>query len=110
MKAKKSDNEEIEHAMEWIPENMLKEVIEEEKRMRTHGKRAWKPFPTNKDIMRAIVHVTGGVIYRQTLQDLHWEVIERLKQEGFETRFVSSKRVWRLVQYLAEKGRITIMV
>ncbi len=106
----KEDQDTIEEAMEWLPEDMLKEVIEHEKLPKPRKSRKWRPFPTNKDIMRAIVDVTGGVIYGDTLENLHEKVVERLKQEGFEVRYVSARRVWRLVEYLVGKGRITIMV
>ena len=92
-----------------IPRDILNEVLEYEEEVRERrSARSRKPFPSNEDIVEAIMEVSGGVITRSNIDELYEAVLKHLEEKGFETRFVQETRFWRLVTTLVKKRRIKL--
>ena len=98
--------DEIERMLLQAPEDVLKEVEEYEKRelSRYRVSGAKKRFPSNEDVVDAIKAVSGGVITRANIDHLFETVKKYLEDKGFDTRFLTEGRFWRLVTSLAKKG------
>jgi len=103
---------ELEKLMSMVPEDVLKEVEEYERseleRHRRSGSK--RPFPSNEDVAEAIKEVCGGVITRGNIDSLFDAVKEYLEDQGFDTRFLTEGRFWRLVTSLAKKGVIKVRI
>lgn len=98
--------DEIERMLLHAPEDVLKEVEEYEKRelSRYRVSGAKRRFPSNEDVVDAIKAVSGGVITRANIDHLFETVKKYLEDKGFDTRFLTEGRFWRLVTSLAKKG------
>ncbi len=101
---------EFEKLLSMVPEDVLKEVEEYERsemeRHRRSGSK--KPFPSNEDVAEAIKEVCGGVITRGNIDELFEAVKKYLEEKGFDTRFLTEGRFWRLVTSLVKKGIIKV--
>ncbi|RLG85782.1 MAG: hypothetical protein DRO39_04760 [Thermoprotei archaeon] len=102
--------EELLRKLEEVPDEVLEEVLryEEELRRRAAASRSRRPFPSNEDVVEAIMEVSGGVLTRSNIDELYDAVIRRLEEKGFETRFVTESRFWRLVTSLVRKRRLKL--
>ena len=87
--------------LDWVPEDVLKEVLEEEERLKPRRKRVNKRRPTRKDLMEAITVALSDISKPYELPDRVYEVLE---QRGFTTRFTSVKRIWETYEYMVKKG------
>ncbi len=101
---------ELEKLLSMVPEDVLKEVEEYEKSEREKYRRSGskKPFPSNEDVAEAIKEVCGGIITRGNIDTLFEAVKKHLEEQGFETRFLTEGRFWRLVTNLVKKGVIKV--
>lgn len=94
---------------QYVPEELVKEIDEYEKKYR---KQQSKPrgrgvFPSNEDIVNAILKVTGGRITRYNIDNLYDSVVEYLSNQGFDVSVLTPSRVERLVESLVRKGVIS---
>lgn len=89
---------------QYIPEDVVKEINEYEKKHRIAPSRTKARFPSNEDIVDAILNVTGGKLTRYNIENLYDNVVEYLRQEGFDVSAVTPSRVERLVSSLVKKG------
>lgn len=90
-----------------IPEDLLREVVRNTQRSRERrgGK---KPYPSNRDVELAVLEISGGVINRDLVDQLYSEVLELLRERGFEPRHVTERRLWRIVTTMVERKRLRI--
>lgn len=90
---------------EFVPEEFVREVEEYEKKLSERsGSRGRMRFPSNEDIVDAIIKVSGGTLTRYNIEDLYISIIEYLKSQGFNTSALTESRVERLVSSLVKKG------
>jgi rRNA maturation endonuclease Nob1 len=95
---------------EDVPKDVIEEIKEyEEKYLKKEAGKKKAKFPSNKDIAEAILRVTGGIVYADALEELPEKVREVLREDGFDTRFVGTKRIQRLLLSLESNGRIKII-
>lgn len=89
---------------QYIPDDLVKEIDEYEKKYRSPSGRSKGVLPSNEDIVNAIIEVTGGTITRHNINDIYDNVIKYLKSQGFNTSAVTASRVERLVSTLLKRG------
>ncbi|MCC6016572.1 MAG: hypothetical protein LM582_05980 [Desulfurococcaceae archaeon] len=94
----------------YVPEDVLKEIDEYEKRQRVSRSRARTRMPSNEDIVKAILEVTGGKLTRYNVEDLYDNVVEYLRNQGFDTSMLTPSRVERLVSSLIKRGVLANML
>ncbi len=96
--------------MTMVPEELLREIEEFERSEREKHRKSGskKPFPSNEDVVEAIKEVSGGVITRGNIDELFDAVKKHLEDKGFDTRFLTEGRFWRLVTSMAKKGIIKV--
>ena len=94
--------------LDYIPEDGLREVLEEEERLYRRMKRGYRkrPYPSNRDIADAIREVIARHMVEHP-DDFPEAVLEVLEERGFETRHVTIKRIWRMYETLVRKGVIS---
>ncbi len=91
---------------EFVPEDVLEEVLEAEGRERGKGGRGGRArFPSSRDIVEAVIEAAGRAagIHPDDFPDLVYSV---LREKGFDTRFVTVRRIWRVYESLVLRGRI----
>jgi hypothetical protein len=94
----------------YVPEDVLKEIDEYERRQRVSRSRARTRMPSNEDIVKAILEVTGGKLTRYNVEDLYDNVVEYLRNQGFDTSMLTPSRVERLVSSLIKRGVLANML
>ncbi len=101
---------ELEKLLTMVPEELLREIEEFERSEREKHRKSGskKPFPSNEDVVEAIKEVSGGVITRGNIDELFDAVKKHLEDKGFDTRFLTEGRFWRLVTSMAKKGIIKV--
>lgn len=101
---------EFEKLLTMVPEELLREIEEFERSEREKHRKSGskKPFPSNEDVVEAIKEVSGGVITRGNIDELFDAVKKHLEDKGFDTRFLTEGRFWRLVTSMAKKGIIKV--
>ncbi len=94
--------------LDYVPEDGLREVLEEEERLYRRLRRGYrkKPYPSNRDIAEAIREVISRRMVEHP-DDFPDAVIEVLEERGFETRHVTVKRIWRMYEVMVRKGVIS---
>jgi hypothetical protein len=87
---------------EYIPEDVLEEIREYEEEGTVRKK---KPFPSSRDIVEAVKEAAliARGIHPDEFPDL---VLRILEEKGFDTRFVTVKRIWRTYENLVRRGVI----
>ena len=93
--------EEIDYS-EYLPEDLLQEIMEYEEENKRRGKRV---FPSSRDIVEAVKEAAlmARGIHPDEFPDL---VLKILKEQGFDTRYVTVKRIWRVYENLVRRGVI----
>ncbi len=88
---------------DFVPEDVLEEVLSEEKRRRGGKKRA--PFPSSRDIVEAVrdAALSARGVHPDEFPDI---VLSILRERGFDTRHVTVKRIWRVYESLVVRGVI----
>jgi hypothetical protein len=94
----------------YVPEDILKEIDDYERKQRVSRPRAKGRLPSNEDIVKAILEVTAGKLTRYNVEDLYDNVVEYLRNQGFDTSGLTPSRVERLVSSLIRKGILTSML
>ncbi len=87
----------------YIPEDVLREIEKEERKER---KREKVLLPTSRDIVNAVIAASkrAKAIHPD---EFPWLVIQILKSKGFNTKYVTVKRIWRTYESLVRKGIIS---
>jgi len=88
---------------ELIPEDLLEDIRRYEREERSKEK---VKFPSSRDIVEAVKTaslVSKGGIHPDEFPEV---VVNMLREKGFDTRFVSAKRVWKVYENLVERGII----
>ncbi len=87
---------------EYVPEDVLEEIREYEEESTVKKK---KPFPSSRDIVEAVKEAAliARGIHPNEFPDL---VLRILEEKGFDTRFVTIKRIWRTYENLVRRGII----
>ena len=101
---------ELDELLSRVPEEIVREIeeYEREERARHRASGSKRPFPSNEDVVDAIKEVCGGVITRDTAEHLFEAVKRHLEEKGFDTRFLTEGRFWRLVTNLVKKGILKV--
>lgn len=94
----------------YLPEDVVKEINEYEKKYRTSKTKARGKFPSNEDIVNAILEVTSGKLTRYNIEYLYDNVVEYLRNQGFDTSALTPSRIERLISSLIRKGVLTNML
>ncbi len=89
---------------DYIPEDVLKDIEEAEKELRTRQGYRKKPYPSSRDIVEAVIEAIRR--FEGHPDEFPDFVIEILKSKGFETRHVTVKRIWRTYETLVRRGVI----
>ncbi|ABN69659.1 hypothetical protein Smar_0552 [Staphylothermus marinus F1] len=93
--------EEIDYS-EYIPEDLLEEIMEYEKENKRRNK---KIYPSSRDIVETVKE--AAIMARGVHPDEFPDIVLRLlKEKGFDTRYVTVKRIWRVYENLVRKGVI----
>ncbi len=89
---------------QYIPEDLLEEIEEYEKEIRA-GKRKKRNYPSSRDIVLA---VKEAALKARGLHpdDFPRIVLEILEEQGFDTSYVTVKRIWRVYEKLVRSGVI----
>jgi hypothetical protein len=87
---------------EYVPEDVLEEIREYGGRGTAKRK---KPFPSSRDIVEAVKEAAliARGIHPDEFPDLVFRILE---ERGFDTRFVTIKRIWRTYENLVRRGVI----
>ncbi|RUM47333.1 MAG: hypothetical protein DSY37_02790 [Hyperthermus sp.] len=86
--------------MSTTPLDVIREIEEQTPRERSGGRRR-RPYPTGRELAEAIVEVSQA--YNGHPDDFPQAVIEYLEGEGFDTRHVTVKRIWRIYESLVRR-------
>jgi len=84
-----------------IPEDVYEEIMEAMKELKGEKRRRRLRQPSNTDIMNAIRHIVKDPTLKPP--ELYERVIDHLEENGFNTRYINERRVWRLYEYLVRK-------
>jgi len=90
--------------LDYIPEDVLKEVLEEEERVRNkHRKKS--NYPSSRDVVKAIIEATkiAHGVHPDEFPDI---VLDILKNKRFDVRFVTIRRIWSTYESLVRRGVI----
>lgn len=94
----------------YLPEDVMKEINEYERKYRTSKIKTRGRFPSNEDIVNAILEVTSGKLTRYNIEYLYDSVVEYLRNQGFDTSALTPSRIERLISSLIRKGVLTNML
>jgi hypothetical protein len=96
-------DEEIDYSS-YVPEEALEEIreYEEEVKGRRHRK---KNYPTSRDIVETVKEIALTVrgIHPHDFPEI---VLQALRDKGFDTSYVTVKRIWRTYEKLVREGVI----
>jgi len=89
----------------FIPEDVLKDVLEAERKKTSRGKKDKEKYPSSRDIVDAVVKAVSHAhgIHPDNFPDLVYSILE---DQGFSTKFVTVKRIWRTYENLVRRGVI----
>ncbi|HIQ23478.1 MAG TPA: hypothetical protein EYH50_00300 [Pyrodictium delaneyi] len=90
--------------LDYIPEDVLEEVLEAEKTIYPRQRRRMKPYPSSRDVAEAVVEAARSFVGHP--EDFPGYVLEILAEKGFDVRHVTVKRIWRTYENLVRKGVI----
>lgn len=94
-------NGEKELDLDYIPEDVLKEVLEEEARMKEEKKRR-SDYPSSRDIVEAVIEAAKMArgIHPDEFPNI---VLDILRDRGFNVKFVTIKRIWSTYESLVRR-------
>ena len=89
----------------FIPEDVLEDVLMAERESASKGKKSKEKYPSSRDIVDAIVKAVSYAhgIHPDNFPDLVYSILE---DQGFSTKFVTVKRIWRTYENLVRRGVI----
>ncbi len=88
---------------DYVPEDMLEEVLEYEKSVKRGKSRV--RYPSSKDIVEAVKVAAERArgVHPHDFPEIVYRVLE---EWGFSTKFVTIKRIWRTYETLVLRGII----
>ena len=89
----------------FIPEDVLKDVLMAKRERASKGKKDKEKYPSSRDIVDAVVKAVSYAhgIHPDDFPDLVYSILE---DQGFSTKFVTVKRIWRTYENLVRRGVI----
>ncbi len=95
--------EEIDYS-EIVPEDVLEEIKEYEEKT-SGGRKTKKKYPSSRDIVEAVKEAAlkARGLHPDEFPDLVYQILE---EQGFDTRHVTVKRIWRTYEKLVRTGAI----
>lgn len=90
--------------LDYVPEDVLKEVLEAEREILPRRRRRMKPYPSSRDLVEAVVEAVRS--FSGHPDGFPEYVLRILEEKGFETRHVTIKRIWRTYEALVRRGVI----
>lgn len=89
-----------------IPEDVLEDVIEAERKELLKKKKHKSIYPSSRDIVEAIIKASSQAhgMHPNDFPDLVYTILE---EQGFNTKFVTVKRIWRVYENLVHRGVIS---
>jgi len=89
----------------FIPEDVLEDVLMAERESASKGKKSKEKYPSSRDIVDAVVKAVSYAhgIHPDNFPDLVYSILE---DQGFSTKFVTVKRIWRTYENLVRRGVI----
>lgn len=87
----------------YVPEDVLKEIIEYEEKSRVKHSRKKRAYPSSRDIVEAVIEASSQAcsIHPDEFPDMVFRILE---EKGFSTRYVTVKRIWRTYEMLVKRG------
>ena len=89
---------------DYLPEDVLEEVLEAERELLERRWKRKKPYPSSRDVVEAVVEAVRT--FTGHPDEFPDYVIELLRSKGFDTRHVTVKRIWSTYEKLVRKGVI----
>ena len=98
------DKPSLEDYDKYIPEDLLKEIQEAERK--DNHRKSKARYPSSRDIVNAVIEAAhmGRSMHPNDFPEL---VITLLQSRGFDTRHVTEKRIWRTYENLVRRGVIS---
>lgn len=96
-------NRDNELPLDYVPEDVLEEVLKETSRKEL--KQTKKPYPSARDIVETII-IASAMARSIHPDEFPQLVIKMLEDKGFDTRHVTVKRIWRTYEKLVREGTI----
>ena len=90
---------------DFLPSDVLEEVIQAEIEIKQRKKRRYKPYPTSRELASVIIDAVAT--FEGHPNDFPDYVYELLEQKGYSTRFVTVKRIWTMYERLVRKKIIS---
>lgn len=87
--------------LETLPEDVLREVLEAEPR-RAPGRRRRKRYPTSRELAEVVVRAVA--LFYGHPDEFPDFVYKLLREDGFDTEYVTIKRIWRTYEALVRRG------
>ncbi len=89
---------------EYIPEDLLEEIKRYEEEIRS-GRRKKRNYPSSRDIVETVreAALSARGIHPDEFPDI---VLQLLREKGFDTSYVTVKRIWRVYEKLIRMGVI----
>ncbi len=86
----------------YVPEDVLREVLEVERVSRRRGRRGRARFPCSRDIVYAVIEASHRAygIHPDDFPDLVYSILHK---KGFSTKYVTVKRIWRVYESLVRR-------
>ncbi|ALL01137.1 hypothetical protein Pyrde_1089 [Pyrodictium delaneyi] len=91
--------------LDYVPEDVLEEVLEAEKTIYPRQRAKMKPYPSARDVVEAVVEAVRS--FSGHPDEFPDYVLEILHERGFDVRHVTMKRIWRTYENLVRKGVIS---
>ena len=88
--------------LEYIPEDVLREVLEAEKEFRKSKRKGRARYPTSRDLVE-VVKETSQVCRGIHPHEFPQLVLKALEQRGFSTKYVTIKRIWSVYEALVRR-------
>ena len=93
--------------LDYIPEDVLKEVLEAEKKeFKRYKKKRKAHYPTSRVLVQTIIELS------YTCRGIHPHefprlILDYLERKGFDTRYITIKRIWNVYESLVKRHVIT---
>ena len=87
--------------VDYVDEDLVREVIEYEEKYKRRSVWKKKPYPTRRDLARAVVEA-ASMFYGHP-DDFPRFVLDILESKGFDVRHVTVKRIWGVYEELVRR-------
>lgn len=90
---------------DFLPPDVLEEVMQAENEIKQQRKRKHKPYPTSRELVNTIIDAVAT--FEGHPNDFPDYVYKLLEQKGYSTKFVTVKRIWATYEKLVRKRVIS---